>query len=172
MPMKPLLGAAGDTSTGTSIADPADTTADPTGTANHIDMTGGNEAAGFIGNGLLLIPFGTTTAAQTFLMSVFAVEKFIISGVPNWNYHLLAAFTCTLCTKTGQAGGLTTTQLYCDTIVLTANSGNANVSNEIISPTGNQEARIILDGIGAPLVKVVFARNGSAISCNTFYRII
>lgn len=166
MPLARLL-AANDTTAGTSIADPADTATDPIGTTGVIDMTGGDEAAGFEANGLVLVPYGTDTAAETFLMSAFAISKVLVGGVPIWTYHLLASFTCTLCTKAASTV-IGASALYCDTITLGV--GNSNVSVEVVSPTGNQAGHVVLDTKGAMAVALKFARNGSAASANCLYR--
>lgn len=164
------LLATNDTTAGTSIADPADTLTDPTGTTGVINLLG-NPAGPDVANGLELIPYGVGTATNTFLLSLYAIAKIApASGVgPAWTYKLLCSFTCTLCTKAGIANSpVNASQLYCGTITLSV--GNANVSNEIISPTGNNGASIRLDNVGAGLVKPVFAMNNSATSANALYR--
>lgn len=169
-----LVQAANDATVGTTIADPADTLTNPigaTGPATGILVLGAGGAVS--PNGIKLIPFGAGSATNTFLMSVFAIERILggPAGVPDsWTYHFLAAFTCTLCTKPGKAGtAVNASQLYCDTIALTANSGTANVSNEIVSPGGNHAGHVIVDTKGAELVFVAFARNGSATSENALW---
>jgi hypothetical protein len=171
-PMVRLL-AVNDATGGTSIADPADTLTNPisptTGPAAGVIPLGAGGATS--PNGLKLIPFGTDTSAQTFLMSVFAIER-ILGGpagvADSWTHHLLASFTCTLCTKAGLANtAVNGSQLYCGTIALGV--GNANVSCEVVSPTGNQAAHVVIDTKGAELVKVLFALNSSAASMNALW---
>lgn len=159
------------TTVGTSIANPADTQVKPSGDG-VIDL--GADRGGYVPNGLLIIPYGTDTSAQTFLLSAFAWDM-IPAGTgaagdkDTWQAYLLASFQCTLCTLTGLAlSPVNASQLYCGTITITA--GNANVSAEAVSPTGNIKASILLDTKGAALVELRFARNGSAASMNSIYR--
>jgi hypothetical protein len=86
-------------------------------------------------------------------------------NAPLWVPSLLASFTCTLCTQAGVAGtDVDNTQLFCGTIALVA--GNANISNEVLSPTGNVIAHIIVDAKGAQYVETRFGTGSSATSCN------
>lgn len=155
----------------TSIANPATSFASPGSgqTTGVITMGAGSE---FSNNGLLLIPYGVGSATNTFLMSVFAwdfVHPVVTQRAQVWVAWLLASFTCTLNTVAGLAGGeVDETQLFCGTIALV--SGNANISNEIVSPTGNLIASIVLDTKGAKMVQPLFARNASATSANAIYR--
>jgi hypothetical protein len=171
-----LLLAANSTRTGTAVVQPADQTATPATVT-----TAGAEAAvvpfadggSYSANGLLIMPFGTDTAAQSFLMAVFGWE--LIRGdqanvLDSWHAQLLAAFTCTLSTT---AVGLANTQVnasqfYCDTI--TVLKGNSNVSCEAVSPTTNVAACVRVDVEGAQYADVRFWRNGSAASANGLQR--
>jgi hypothetical protein len=161
-----------DATAGTSIGDPADTLADPATAAGVIAMGRSALALGHSArNALKFRPFGTGAAGNSFLMSVFAVER--ILGAPlgksdQWTYGLLAALTCALSTKPGVAlGPVDASHRYCDTIALTA--GNASVSVEVVSPTNNQAAHALVDCKGAELVAVKFALNASASGANTLF---
>jgi hypothetical protein len=171
-PLVRLLSA-NDATVGTSIADPADTLTNPivtsTGaTASGIVLLGYGGSAS--PNWLKIVPYGTDTSAQTFLMAVYAIERVLggPAGVPDsWNFRLLAGFTCTLGTKAGLAGAAVNgSQLYVTTITLNTNEGNANVSCMIVSPGSNREAHVVVDTGGAEAAKILFARNSSAISMN------
>lgn len=159
------------TTAGTSIANPAPTTTSP---SNTIPM--GDPDGAVSSNGLEIIPFGVGAATNTFLMSVFAwdLKKPTVQGNQGlWIAWPLATFTCTLCTVAGVANtDIGANQLFCDTITL--NVGNANVSNEIISPATNGSANLIasitLDTKGAKKVGILFAMNGSATSANAIVR--
>lgn len=154
-----------------SISEPAWTATQPaTGpTTGVIDMslTGQSSA-----NALKFFPFGAGVATNTFLLSVFGwdlVHPRLTQHSGIWISWLLASFTCTLNTVAGVPGTeVDENQLACGTIALVV--GNANVSNEILSPTGNLVASILLDTQGAKLVQPKFATNGSATSANTLYR--
>jgi hypothetical protein len=162
---------ADSTVTGTSLAEPADVLVDPfvTPPANVAVFPLGR--LGVPGPlGLKIIPFGTTTAAQTFLMGVYGIERIPRDNQAfpfQWTFHLLAGFTCTLCTKTGIANGtVDASHLYCDTIALITNAGNPNVSCEIVQPGSNQAAHVIVDTKGAELGAITFFRNGSSSANN------
>lgn len=163
-----LVRPTNSTATGTSIANPVDTLTQPTG-AGVVSTGAGLSTAC---NALLLLPYGTATATNTFLMSVFGWDFIPLSGGQgggSWHAYLLASFTCTLGSVTGLAGSaVAAANLYCDTIALGV--GNANVSNEVVSPTGNVNAHCVVDVKGVQLVEVKFARNSSAASANALYR--
>ncbi len=155
------------TTNASAIANPADSEHAPT--LGVIPMGQGGQTAS---NGLQFLPYGAGVATNTFLMSVFAwdlIHAYDDGNVPYWTAWPLATFTCTLCTLTGKAGSdVNASQLYCGTIALVI--GNANISNEIISPTGNMKASITMDAKGCQLVQVLFDRNDSATSANALWR--
>jgi hypothetical protein len=165
-PMVKLL-ATDSVATGTSFTDPADTLTDPSTTAGVISW---GRLGAISPNSAKIIPFGTGVATNTLLMAVYAIQR--ILGAPNskndtWTYHLLAAFTCTLCTKAGIAGStVDASHLYCDTIAIITGSGTPNVSCEIVSPGTNQAGHVIVDGKGGEDLYIGFARNGSATAAN------
>lgn len=163
------LYAANVTTAGTSIANPADVKALPSFVDTGLIEMGPVGGPG--ANGLELIPFGTDTAAQTFLMSVFALDM-VSKGDANedsFAHYLLCSFTCTLCTSAGLANtAVNASQLYCGTITLGV--GNANVDNVITSPTGNIRASVRVDTGGATWARVLLAINASAVSANVLYR--
>lgn len=158
-----------DATVGTAITNPTDTLTRPSG-EGIIEMT--NNDGGLTLNALFLKPYGVGSDTNTFLMSVFGWDKIVgISSTTKeqWTATLLASFTCTLTTVTGVAGGiLGTSDKYCDTIAIGV--GNANVSNEIVSPTGDVIAHIVLDTKGCPVVQIKMCRNGSATSENCLAR--
>ncbi len=160
------------TTAGTSITNPAATTTAPVpGPTTGIIQMG--DQGMMSANGLELIPFGVGTATNTFLLSVFALDAVkALDPTTNktlWFYWPLATFTCTLCTYAGVANtDVNASQLFCGTITLGV--GNANVSNEIVSPTGNLVASITLDTKGAKYVYLALAMNNSATSANCLFR--
>jgi hypothetical protein len=164
---------ADSTTAGTSIANPAAQMNSPGGLPGAINMGAGGDMSS---NGLLILPFGVGSAGNTFLMSAFAWDEVrgnnpnaIPGGVSLWVAWILASFTCTLNTNTGQAGtDVDNTHNFVGTIVLGV--GNANISNEIISPTGNVNASILLDTKGAKYVQLLFAMNGSSTAANALVR--
>lgn len=166
--------ATNDTTAGTAVADPADVLIDPlvaaATDATILGLVDLGRGGAISPNGLKLVPFGVGNAATTFLMAVYAIERLLtkVSTEANqWTYVLRAAFTCTLCTKTGVTGGVVpATAKYCDTIALITNCGNANVSCEIVTPGTNRAAHVVVDTKGAEAARVLFWMNGSATSAN------
>lgn len=152
--------------TTSSVTEPVPTVVKPSGTG-VIEM-GFN--GGVAPNGVMLVPYGVGSATNTFTLKVYGWRPTLgaqgtVLKDPLWVPFLLASFTCTLCTKTGvTSSDIDATHLFCDTIVLV--TGNANVSNEIISPTGNVIANIIMDVKGVKLLELRYATGGSATSAN------
>lgn len=150
-------------STATSITFPVPTTTMPSGDGIIQVGQGGSTAP----NSLMLVPYGAGTAAQTFLMNAYGWRRTTGLGgkIPIWVAVELATFTCTLATPPGLTDcDVNASQLFCGTITLGV--GNANVSVEIVSPTGNVIAHIVLDAKGSQLVELRFSTNSSATSCN------
>ncbi len=118
-------------------------------------------------NGLMIVPFGAGSSTNTFSMNVYGWRRTLGSNTkpPLWVAVELATFTCTLCTVPGIVStDVADTQLFTGTIALV--HGNANVSNEVVSPTGNVVAHVIVDAKGCELVEVRFGTGSSATSCN------
>ena len=151
-------------STASSITEPVPTPIAPSG--NGVIKYGVKEG-GLVPNGVLLLPFGTGSGTNTFTMKCYGWEEVFSSAIPTPLYipRILASFTCTLCTQTGVAGyAVDNNHMFCGTISL--GTGNANVSNEIISPTGNVIASILMDLKGATYLSFVFSTGSSATACN------
>lgn len=135
-----------------------------------IEMAGDGATGpgGLTANSLQMIPYGTGSATNTFTMKAYGWRR--TGGVGAnltglWVPYLLASFTVTLGTATGVGGcDVNASQLLATTIALV--TGNANVSNEILSPTGNVIAHIILDAKGAAYVELRFSTGGVATDCN------
>lgn len=169
--MTRLTNSANSTTAGTSIANPACTRVAPSGDGV---IAVGSPIGTTAPNGVMLWPFGVGSATNTFLLSVFGWEHVpnpaVNGGVADlWVPWLMASFTCTLCTVAGLASTLVdNTNLFCGTITL--NVGNAFVSNEIVSPTGNLVASILLDAKGVRYISTLYAMNGSSTSANALYR--
>jgi len=154
----------GADSTAATITEPVPTTTAPSGDGT---IKYGSKEGGLVPNGVVLLPYGTGSATNTFTMKVYGWEEVFSKTFPLALYvpRILASFTCTLCTQTGVAGyAVDNTHLFCGTISLAV--GNANVSNEVISPTGNVIASIMLDLKGATYLGFVFSTGSSATACN------
>lgn len=166
----PLKAVRGTNSTASSITEPIPTTTVPTGDGViPMGETFGEECA----NSLKLIPYGTTTSGNAFTMKVYQWDvvppiRSTIGGLPLYVPTLLASFTVTLGNVTGVAGtDVNASQLFATTITLT--TGNANVSNEIISPGSNVLAHIIVDAKGSQFVEIRTAVS-TATDANCLYK--
>ena len=155
--------------TAASITYPVPQLAEPSGDGVIPMGTGGGTMCA---PGLFILPYGAGTAAQTFTMAAYAWTRTLgnlQSTAPIWVASTLATFTCTLSTVPGLANtDVNSSQLFCGTIALVV--GNANVSVEVVSPTGNTVASIALDAKGAKLVELRFGTGSSATSCNALVR--
>ena len=127
---------------------------------------------GITQNSLMLIPFGAGSNDNTFSLRVIGwtlvdegnSEEFI------WVPVVLCELAVTLSsTPVGLANKVVNgSQLFADTITVT--TGNANVSTEAVSPTGNVVAHAVVDVKGFELVEVTFTTGGSATSCNALVK--
>jgi len=148
-------------------ADPA-----PTGVTNADDgviamaemlSPNGSGFGAMTANSLMLIPYGAGSATQTYTLKAYGWRATAGQGGTKggqaldnvWIPFLLASFTVTLGTAPGLTGGdVNASQLFATTIALV--TGNANVSNEIVSPGSNVIAHIILDAKGVQYVELRF----------------
>jgi hypothetical protein len=150
--------------TAATVTLPVPTATKPSGDG-VIDM---GTDGGMTASGLFLQPYGTGSATNTFSMSVYGwrqVTPRLTQGNGLWVYTTLATFTCTLGTQTGVANSpIDNTHLFVTTIALVI--GNANISNEVLSPGDNTPAHITLLAKGCTLIEVRFGTGSSATSCN------
>jgi hypothetical protein len=126
-------------------------------------------------NVLYVLPYGTGDENDEFALRVFAVSRLPGGGSSAlkdlWVYSLVAEFTpCVMSASVGVLNGaLGATARFCDTLTMTV--GNANVSNEIISPTGDLAASITVDMKGAQKAVLRFnAGTGSPTGMNALVR--
>lgn len=168
-------GSTNSTTSGSSIGNPVWTATEPSGVNVHAMGKDGQADGAYSRNGLLILPYGVGSNANTFLMTVFAWDwkKGADAGSQDlWVAWPLLAVTCTL---TSAITGVNNTDVPAanfgvSTITMTTGVGTANVSNEIISPTGSLQASIVLDTKGCKLIQFSFAMNGSATSANALVR--
>lgn len=166
----PLFKVRETNDTTASITFPVPRLTEPSGEGIINMGQGGGDSS----NGLMLIPFGAGSATNTFSMNCYAWTPTLgvtdhATLVPLWVATVLGTFTCTLSTVPGLATSyVNASQLFCGTIVLVV--GTQNVSNEVISPTGNTVAHILLDTKGSKLVEIRFGTGASATSCNCLAR--
>jgi Ca2+-binding RTX toxin-like protein len=88
-----------------------------------------------------------------------------------WFAYASATLSATASTYVGLAGkDVLNTERFADTLTLTANSGNDDVTISIVSPANNTPAYIDIDFGGAELMEVTFDMTG-ATSANGLYRL-
>lgn len=153
-------------STASSYTDPVAQAAAPSADG-VVDVAG---VYGQVANQILLKPFGTGNAAQTFNLRIHGWSK-TASGL--WTPETLLELTCTLGTKVGVAGhSVLATNKFCDTVVgATTPVGLANVTSFLLSPTGNLfgTARFFLQGCRYFQVEV---KVGTAAGGNALWRAV
>ncbi len=118
-------------------------------------------------NGCKLVAYGAGSDNDTFAMRVIGWQA--IGKKPAaqlWIPVVLAELTCTLSAVIGVAGGLLiTTDRLCDTLVIV--TGNAGVSVDVVSPTGDVVAHAMVDLKGFQKLEICFdmvtATNGNCL---------
>jgi len=161
-----FVKAAAANQTDASFPNKIPTLTEPTGNA-VIDLSTGGEVI----NNIIIVPFGTDAADETFKLR--CIGWWFIgtkgSGTEVWIPILLSEVTCTLSATVGVAtGDIDNTEFFVDTLVL--DTGNANISTEIVSPTGDEIAHIVQDVKGFAKSELTFDRNSSAASCNALVK--
>jgi len=154
-------------STATGWTDPDNTTTQPVTTATRF-------VSEKRGTGIMLWPFGTDAANETFLMRVIGWSMIQSPAVAvEWSATLLQQFLVTLSENVGAAGVLAATDLIADTIVtdLTGLTGAVLSPNyTIFSPANNfGQAGVYVGLEGFQYGEVQFHRNSSAASANASY---
>ena len=164
----------------------APTTTEPTGIGDAVAQTtkgvfnlyshADNTGAGVSQNLVCIVPFGTGSDTNTFLMRVIGWRLACdrpATGNPRdslntvWIPVNLAAFTCTLSTPVGVAGrSVIATERFCDTIALTGTQGNDDISIDIVSPANDTIGHVVVDMKGSQKLELIFDRNSSATACN------
>lgn len=124
---------------------------------------------GRVQNTLLLTFYGAGSDDNTFVARAIKWNVVDEGGVDTalWVPIPLFEATVTLSTAVGVSGRLVTnTDRFADTIVLTANSANANVDVSVRSPAANYPAVLKVDMEGPMLLEMIFSTGSSATSCN------
>ena len=143
----------------------------PTGTkpsgVGVIEMSTDNSI--LTSNGLRVKPYGTGSENNTFSMRVIGWEKTesnpFDANKTLWSPAVLCELLCTLSTVVGVAGRcIVATERFADTITIT--TGNAGVTLDVVSPTGNVIAHALVDTKGHRLVELTFSTGSSATDMN------
>lgn len=132
-------------------------------------------AGAFVQNSLLLKPYGAGANNNTFSLRVIGWRKMIEDGndaTSVWDPTVLCELACTLSSvPIGLAGKvILDTDLFADTITIT--TGNAGVSLDVVSPTGDVAALAMIDFKGFQKVEVTFTTGGSATNCNSLLAVL
>ena len=155
-------------STTAAYAAQADATAEPAeSTPGVIDL--GRGRAG-VPNAVLFKFFGTDADNETGGCRVYGLKKVrdVAGGLTSYTHILLADVTFTLSARTGVASGVVgASEFYADTIARV--TGVENVSDQILSPTGDVPAHLLVDAKGCRWLKVELITGGSAASVNALH---
>lgn len=141
-PSKPFRRVLTTNGTASAFAAVADTLSVPSG-AGYVALPPGNAA--------LVRFFGTDAADETGSCRIYGVKAIEGSGATSYTHTLLGEYGFTLSTLTGVSGGVVTnSEFYADTITRVA--GVENVSDQIVSPTSDEPAHLLLDRKGHDLL--------------------
>jgi hypothetical protein len=127
-------------------------------------------AMGVSNSNLLVVPFGTGSATQTFSVRVIGWSDSRpvdgSSNVPLWIPRILCEYLCTLCTATGVANSaVLETEKFCDTVSLVSNRGTDGQDTTKASPGGNFIGSFLVDLKGCKEVELVYSV-GTNTDCN------
>lgn len=150
--------------TDTTTAPPA---ANGESAGGYIDLRAGS-AGNMAPNTVLIKPYGTDADNETGSVRVYGVKEIRSGSTTSYTHVLLGEWAFTLSsTLTGVAGGVVVaTEYYADTITRTV--GVENVADQVLSPTSDEPAHILVDckGHTALLVELIV---GTATSVNALY---
>lgn len=148
-------------STASAFVVPSDVASDPTG-AGYISIVAATVDAP---NNMLFKFFGAGSNNQTGSVRIYGVRRQF--GLQVWDHTLLFGGQFTLSTAVGVAGGLVSaTERYADT--LTRDLGIENVADELLSPTSDIPAWLMVDAKGFQKLYVELIV-GTATSANAVY---
>lgn len=125
----------------------------------------------------LILPYGVGSDNDTFSVRVIGWRKVGTARpggqVPAGNTRLwiplvLAEYACTLSADVGVAGAIIdNTHRFADTMTLT--TGNANVSEELVSPGGDLKAHAVLDLKGVHKLEFTFQITSGTTAMNCLF---
>lgn len=137
-------------------------------TAGYIDLSAG-QLPDYVPNTVLLKFFGAGADNTTGGARVYGVRpcRNSANAVVSFTHTLLAQYSFTLSADVGVADGLVSaTERYADTITRT--TGIENVSDQMLSPTGDVSGHVLVDAKGHALL-FVDPIIGTATSVNALY---
>lgn len=146
----------------------------PTGTEPANDGVIDLRGSGILGqNAVFCVPFGAGDDDDAFSMRligwrVYGTDPATLLWVP----VILAEVSCTMSTAVGVSGKLIgASERFCDTITLV--TGNDDVTDSIISPTGNVIAHITVDLEGSQKLEFTFdTTTGDPTNANCLYALL
>ncbi len=124
----------------------------------------------------VVVPYGVGSDTNTFKMLILGWSRLAIESSYLWVPIALGAFTCTLTTVTGVAGGdVLDTEKFCDTIAITAEPvETADVTNRgkirRFSPADDTIAWLSVPLYTAEKLEFLFNLNSSSTSTNALVR--
>jgi hypothetical protein len=151
-----------NTTSNTAFAAKADLAAAPAvaevdTAAGYITFDSG-ESDNYTPNTIQLVFFGAGNDNQTGKCRLHGLRPVrTATGLTNHTHTLLAEYTFTLSAAVGLSGGaVSASERYADTITRTL--GIENVSDQIVSPTGDTPGHVLVDVKGCPVMLVELIR--------------
>lgn len=138
-------------------------------TVGLVDLTLGAQAD-VVPNTVLLKFFGAGADNTTGACRVYGLRacRDASNAVVSYTHVLLASYTFILSADVGVAGGLVgASERYADSITRVA--GIENVSDQLLSPTGDISGHVLVDCKGHEFLFVELTTGGSATSVNALY---
>ncbi len=161
---KALSANSTSTSFATTIADlssaPASAASESAG--GYIDLSSGR-LKDFSPNTVLVKFFGVGSDNDTGACRIFGVRRMVSANgaTESWTHTLLAEYAFTLSAAVGVAGGVVSaSERYADTITRT--TGIDNVSDQLLSPTGDEAGHVLVDCKGHSLLFFEPIRTGGS----------
>lgn len=142
-----------------------------------IDLAPQNGGPG--ANAVRFEPFAVGSDTNTFKMLgigwSYVKARSGQTGRPYWKWTELFEMLCTISTgcPAGLVGGVVLgTSYHADTIAINGTGGNDDVSLDIVSPANDKPAHFVASLKGFHKLEVLFDRNSSATSCNSFFGLL
>ncbi len=137
-----------------TIAEPSSAIATAAGTQQAINIADGNFGVGQ--NSALIVPYGLGANNDGFSIRMIGWRSINRDGATRlWVPVILAEVACLMSAAVGIAGAaVINTEAFCDTLTLV--TGNANISVETVSPTGDVIGHIIVALKGFQKLELTF----------------
>lgn len=139
----------------------ASSATEPTGSGVH----------GAFGNALVVVPYGTDAADETFDLKVVGWSRVVVGGIVEWVPTEIIVVTVTLGTASGAAGGVIgDSALWADAIA-GGDTPKGDTDRQIPTVTANTIAWFQVNTRGVEKVQFLF-KNTTSASANCLFRFI